>query len=221
MARKTVGELQDELKRKDERIEELRQEIDEQRDLISRLRESAEDYSISIEQWCEAFDMVPTEDGGWTAAPFWLKHNELVEDYRALARDWNKYLPLINREPRNVGRPLAASEAQCVEVLKLHKQGRSLRGIADDTSLGLNTVRTIVAQKHNSDRTTRKHRQRIERVEIDRQQVAKWKRQKRSRDSLRRRASAFLKESRALVQEARASAAPSTAARRPSARLPP
>jgi hypothetical protein len=77
-------------------------------------------------------------------------------------RDWNKYLPRINGEPRNVGRPLAASEAQVVQVLKLRQQGYSLRDIADETSLGLSTVRTIVAQKNGTDRTSKRHRQRIE-----------------------------------------------------------
>jgi hypothetical protein len=32
-----------------------------------------------------------------------------------------------------------------VQVLKLHKAAYSLRGIGEETSLGLNTVRTIVA----------------------------------------------------------------------------
>jgi hypothetical protein len=55
--------------------------------------------------------------------------------------------------PRNVGRPLAASEAQCATVLKLHKAGTSLRAIAEETSLGLRTVRTIVdgRKRHGPD----------------------------------------------------------------------
>jgi hypothetical protein len=55
---------------------------------------------------------------------------------------------LINGRIQPVGRPLAASAAQCAEVLKLHKAGRSLRGIVEDTNLGLNTVRTIVGKAH-------------------------------------------------------------------------
>jgi hypothetical protein len=133
--KRSTGELEDELKARDRRIEELRAEIDEDRDLIRRLREHAEEYSESIESWCEAFGMVMTESGGWTWEPFWEEHNKLVEDYNELVRLWNRYLPRINREPRNVGRPLAASEAQCAEVLRLRKQGRSLRGIVDDTTL--------------------------------------------------------------------------------------
>jgi hypothetical protein len=58
---------------------------------------------------------------------------------------------------RNAGRPLAASEAQVEEVLKL----RSLRGIAEDTSLGLPIVRTIIDKGDSRDRTSIKHLQRI------------------------------------------------------------
>jgi hypothetical protein len=203
MARKTVGELEDEIKRKDERIEELREEIDEQRDLISRLREHAEEYHRSIEAWCETFDMTMTEDGCWTWEPFWDEHNELIDDYNDLVRRWNKYLPKINGELRNVGRPLAASHAQVAAVLKLDKAGYSLRGIVDETGLTFATVRTIVARKNGTDRTTKKHRQRLERIDIERARLAKWKRQKRTGDALPKRANAFLEEGRALVKEAK------------------
>jgi hypothetical protein len=171
--------------------------------LIQRLREHAEDYDRSIEAWCEAFGMEMNEDGMWTWKPFREEHNKLVEDYNKLVRSWNQCLPLINREPRNVGRPLAASEAQRADVLRLHKQGMSLRGITEELTLGFQTVRTIVAQKDKRDRTTKKHRQRLEYIEIDRQQVAKWKRQKRTGDVLPRRVNAFLKEGRELVKEAK------------------
>jgi hypothetical protein len=198
----TVGELQDELKRKDERIEELRQEIDEQRELIQRLREHAEDYSQSIESWCEAFEMEMT-DNGWTWAPFVERHNKLVEDYSDLARVLNKYLPLINREPRNVGRPIAASEAQIREVRQRHRAGESLRNIAEEMTLGLQTVRTVISQKGGKDRTTRHHRQRLERIDIDQQQRRKWKRQRQIGNRLPSRVNALLKEGKALVKEAK------------------
>ncbi len=50
-------------------------------------------------------------------------------------------------------------------MLKLHKAGRSLRWIAEETSLGFSTVRTIVDKGSGADRTTRKHRERVERIE--------------------------------------------------------
>src|SRR6516225_8306035 len=108
-----IGELEDEIKHKDRRIEELRQEIDEQRELIQRLREHAEDYANVFEQWKELFEMTMTDKGTYTWGPWWDNHNKLIDDYNDLVRRWNKYLPLINSDiKRNVGRPLAASEAQ-------------------------------------------------------------------------------------------------------------
>jgi hypothetical protein len=44
--------------------------------------------------------------------------------------------------PRNVGRPLEASEAQRAQVLKLRKGSMLLRAIAEEVSLGLQTVRS-------------------------------------------------------------------------------
>jgi hypothetical protein len=199
---RSVAELEDELKVRDRRIEELRKEIDENRDLIQRLREHAEDYVNCLEAWKDALGMVMTEDGKWTWAPFWDDHNALIDDYNELVRDWNKWLPLINREPRNVGRPLAASEAQVAEVWKLRKGGRSLRGIAEDTSLGLDTVRTIVGKMIGRDRTTRKHRSRLERIDNRRQQVT-WKRQRRTGNALPGRAQRVVEEGNALIKEAK------------------
>jgi hypothetical protein len=208
--KRSIEQLEDEVKVRDRRIEELRKEIvelrkeiDEQRDLITRLREHADDYANCMESWKESFGMEMTEDGAWTWKPFWDQYDKLIDDYNALVRKWNKYLPLINREPRNVGRPLAASEAQVAEVRKLRKAGRSLRGIAEDTSLGLDTVRTIVGKMTGGDRTARKYRNRLERIELDRDLQTSRKRQRRVRDGLPRRARRIVEEGQALVKEAK------------------
>lgn len=79
--KRRIGELEDELKRRDRRIEELRREADEQRDLITRLREHTEDYLNCMERWKETFGMTITEDGSWTWEPFWDEHNALIDDY--------------------------------------------------------------------------------------------------------------------------------------------
>ena len=203
LGKRTVGELEDELKARDRRIEELRTEIDELRDLVTRLREQDEDADNLIESWIEAFNMVLNEDGKYSYAPFVDDYEKTVDEYADLVRRWNKYVHIFNMQNRNVGRPLAASEAQVAEVRKLHRQGRSLRGIADDTSLGLPTVRTIVGQMNGDDRTTQKHRDRLERIEIDRQQIAEWKRERRTGDALPKSVQAALKQGRELAKEAR------------------
>ena len=203
LGKRTVGELEDELKARDRRIEELRTEIDELRDLVTRLREQDEDADNLIESWIEAFNMVLNEDGKYSYAPFVDDYEKTVDEYADLVRRWNKYVHIFNMQNRNVGRPIAASESQISEVRKLRRQGRSLRGIADDTSLGLPTVRTIIGQMNGDDRTTQKHRDRLERIELDRQQIAEWKRRRRTRDALPKRMQATLKQGRALAKEAR------------------
>lgn len=131
--------------------------------------------------WKETFQMTMNEDGRWTWEPFWEEHWKMIDDYNELARLWNKHLPLINGRTQPIGRPVAASEAQQVAVLKLRRAGRSLRGIAEDTSLSFSTVRTIVGRRNGTDRTTVKHRARIE---LDRQQAASRKRRKRTGEGL-------------------------------------
>ena len=85
---------------------------------------------------------------------------------------------------------------------KLRRQGTSLRAIAEDTSLGLDTVRTIVGKMNLKDRTTNKHRQRIERIDL-RQEIASWKRQRRSGGALPKRVQAVIEAANELVTEAK------------------
>jgi uncharacterized coiled-coil protein SlyX len=197
-----ISELEDQLKQRDRRIEELRQEIDEQRDLIQRLRENAENYTNCMEAWRDAFGMELT-DGGWTLKPFLNQYQKILDDYGALIRDWNKYLPLINGEPRPVGRPLAASEAQIDTVRKLHKDRMSLRDIMIETNLSFSTVRTIVGQLNRTDPTTKKHKARFERIEQDKAQAVRSKWQQRTINTLPKRAQALVEQGKALVTEAK------------------
>jgi chromosome segregation ATPase len=60
----------DELRLKDRRIEELRREIDEARDLIKRMEEQIDDAEAAIERWIEAFGMEKDANDAWTWAPF-------------------------------------------------------------------------------------------------------------------------------------------------------
>lgn len=198
-----IGELKDEIKHRDRRIEELRQEIDEQRDLIQRLREHVEDNVDCMENWKETFDMEQVETGKWGWKPFWDEHWQTIDDYNKLVHDWNKYLPLINGRRQNVGRPLGASEAQVVAVLKLRKAGSSIRAIVEETSLAKSTIETIISKHNGTDRTTQKHRDRIERIEIDRERLTSWKRQKRTGAALPKRAQRVVEEGRALIKEAK------------------
>jgi DNA repair exonuclease SbcCD ATPase subunit len=225
----TKGELQDELKARDKRIEELRAEIDDLRDLNQRMGENVEDWENIIERWKEAFDMVLDDDGKWSWNPFLMEllkhkaeaeitrreHNELVEKHNALVQKWNRKL-LIGHQP--VGRPLAASESQIAQVLNLRAAGTSLRAIAEETSLGLNTVRTIVDKKQNAGRAGRRARMlmrsmkasgweadadEIERDPDERKGAIKFRRQKRAIDALPKQIERVIEDGRALVKEAK------------------
>jgi hypothetical protein len=144
--------------------------------------------------------MVLNDDGKWTSAE-WIKDCEAYHD-RYVELQWNKFVPDYNATVlrRNVGCPLAASEAQVAQVRKLHKQGVSLRGIVDETSLGLRTVRTIVDQGDGRDRTTIKH---LERIDPERKLEASWRARKRTRAALPKHINETLEKGRELVKEAR------------------
>jgi hypothetical protein len=202
--RTTIGELQDELKHRARRIEELRREIDEQRDLIKRQQEQIDDYDALMEQWATAFRMEQNADGEWSWAPFIEAVKEVRQQRDKLLRDWNRFVDEYNAvvvpRRRNVGRPIAASDAQQDEVRKLRKGGHSLRAIAEETSLGLQTVVTILSKDERTDRASRKH---LQRIDPDRAAALRWKAQARAINGIPGTVNRLLKTSRALHKEAK------------------
>jgi hypothetical protein len=71
-----------------------------------------------IDEWIQAFEMVPDEKGVWRWRASFAEGDEWFVRYDALLRKWNKFVPEYNARvaPRNVGRPLAASNTQCLQV---------------------------------------------------------------------------------------------------------
>jgi hypothetical protein len=196
------GWFRDQLRQRDRLIAELRQEQDEATDLLRRFGEYEDDYNATLESWQEAFGMVLNNSNQWTWEPFWKENWELVDKYNELVKLWNRNVAAF-AGLQDVGRPLGASDAQVAAVTKLHKQGKSLRAIVDETSLSFRTVRTIVERKQGTDRTTRARRQKIERIEIDKFQRAHWRRQKRDGDALPKRVAGVIETGKALVTEAK------------------
>jgi hypothetical protein len=204
MAKPSIGALQDELKARDKRIEELRGEIDELRDLLKRMEEQIDDGHSVIDSWIEAFGMQLNEHGAYTFAP-WVNHAlEFRDDYRALQQKWNRFVGEYNAvvvpRQRNVGRPLAASDAQQDQVLKLRKAGQSLRNIADETGLGLRTVCTIVDKGVGADRTSVKH---LQRIDPDRAAILRERSMARAIKALPRQINVTLEAGRDLLKEAK------------------
>jgi hypothetical protein len=197
-----IAELEDELKQRDRRINELKADLAKAEALITEMREHVEDADAVIDSWIEAFAMVQGDDGKWSYDEWIDQCQEYQQRYRDLLRDWNQFVPDYNAavRRRNVGRPLAASEAQVATVLKLHKGDMSLRDIAEETSLGLQTVRTIVAQSSGNDRTMVG---RLERIDPNRREVLAWRARKRTRDALPKRINETLAKGDELVKEAK------------------
>jgi hypothetical protein len=102
--------------------------------------------------------------------------------------------------PRDIGRPLAASDTQRHEVLTLHKQRKSRRWIAEATGLGLRTVRTIIGKADGTDRTSVK-RGKLRRRELNKARQATWRARKRVRDGLPKRINDVLKSGEELLKQ--------------------
>jgi septal ring factor EnvC (AmiA/AmiB activator) len=197
-----IDELEDQLKQKERRLQELKADLDKANNLVERMREHVQDSSDLIDSWIEAFGMELDESGTWTYAK-WVSASEMWHDkYVTVVQEWNRFVPEYNStvRRRNVGRPLAASDAQHQTVLKLRKAGHSLRDIAEETSLSLNTVRTIVDQRDRRDRTSIKH---LERIRRDMGEERTWQSRKRTRHGLPRRIATLRQQGEELRKEAK------------------
>jgi hypothetical protein len=208
-----IATLEDELKQRDSRIKELTNERDEERELVSKMREHVEDCDAQIQRWIEAFDMEQNDRGVWEWRASFVEGNEWFEKYDALLREWNRFVPEYNAMlalvderrqagtlvKRERGRPLAATPEQRQTVFSLREQGVSLRGIADEVGLNLQTVRTLIGKIDGTDRTSK----RLQRIASDRAAAARWRARKRTRDGLPKHINETLAKGRELVKEAK------------------
>jgi hypothetical protein len=86
------------------------------------------------------------------------------------------------------------------KIVKLRAEGTPLRLIVDETSLGMQTVRTIIGRKQRTDRTSVK---RIERLGVDKSELIRAKARKRTRDALPKRINEMLEQGAELIREAK------------------
>jgi DNA repair exonuclease SbcCD ATPase subunit len=196
-----VHKLEDALKEAERRIAEFKAERDEALDLVHRMENQVEDSSATINRWIEAFKMQLNDDGCWDF-PDVDPYDDLFTKHEDLVKRWNKFIPAYNRSvaPKEIGRPLDASAAQCAQVLKLRKAGTSLREIAEETSLGLQTVRTIVGRGTQTDRASAR---RLQRIDPERAAANAHKARKRTRDALPKQINEVLDQGAALLKEAK------------------
>ena len=200
--------MQDEIKRRDERIAELRDEIDENRDLIRRQREHIEEDTNYLETFITTFGLRMNEDGEWTNGDFIKLHNQMIDDEVKQIADYNKLVDRFNDllhryqdvrgNKRPVGRLVAASATQQTQALAYHKDGKSIRWIAESMTLSRRTVSTIIDKADDVDRTTTKRR-----VKLGLEPKPRPKRRKWSINHLPKQATALAEQARELDTEAR------------------
>ncbi len=201
-----IEELEADLRYRDDQIKELRADNSRAFDLVAEMRGHAEDGNALLDSWKEAFGMELRDDGMWVFKPDEVAeaYGTLFEKHDQLIRGYNKLVGKYNRivAPRGLGRPLQASDAQVKEVRKLRKAKASLRAIAEQTGLGLGTVRTIVGKDAGTDRTS-KRTNLLRKREIDRQRAAVYRVRKRACDLLPKRITETRKRGETLIKAAK------------------
>ena len=199
-----IAKLEDEVKQLKRQNAELRVERDAADKLVAAQADHIEDANAFMDRLVEALDLVLDDNGQWTWNEWVQKRDELWEKNQELIRDWNAFVPKYNAvvapRVRNFGRPLAASPAQQADVLKRRKAGESLRGIAEDTGLSFQTVRTIVDKPDRKDRATLA---RLERRQRDRHAEAGERLRKKARDALPRHINEMIKRGAELRKRAK------------------
>ena len=181
-----IYQLEDELKAAKQRIEELRAERDEANAAVASFIEHYDERREIMQRWRITLGMVE-RDGVWvweSDHPI-ISVREMAAAYIELRRAYNRLLQLY--DPADVGRPLAASEAQVAQVLKLRKEGTPYRLIMDETGLGLQTVRTIIGREKHTDRTTIKQKRKRKHMPdevLDKFKLAALRANKRDFDAL-------------------------------------
>jgi hypothetical protein len=195
-----IADLERELKFKDRRIEELKLELDEQRELVRRFEEHAQEDAEYLEDFILTFGLVLNDNGEWTNGEANAEHDRVVEKYSDLIARYNKLVGRFNRNIARVnpvGRPLAASEEQQAQIIRHHKAGKSSRWIAEEMNLSWRTVTTVTGKHDGTDRTTAQRRLKLG-LEP---KIKDWRITSRKR--LPKAATAHLEKGRKLIKEAK------------------
>jgi hypothetical protein len=94
--------------------------------------------------------------GRWSNGELSEKHNELIDKHNDLVRRHNKLVASFNRniaEVNPVGPPIAAYEDERAAIVAHHRNGKSLRWIAEEMNLSRRTVTTVITKIDGTDRT--------------------------------------------------------------------
>jgi DNA repair exonuclease SbcCD ATPase subunit len=194
----------------EQRIEELKESHEARVDTISAMVEQVQECDAQIERWIEAFNMVRNDKGVWMWGDDLIEdRNKWFNEYRRIRDEWNRFVPEYNAvvapsarlaSLRNIGRPLAAGPGQVERIKARRKEGKSLRWIAEEMGLGLQTVRTVLDKADGVDRATLA---RLERIAPDKIAEARSRRAIRDIAALPKRINANLKRNAELIKQAK------------------
>jgi transposase len=172
-----------------DRIIELLEELDKERNLIAGMREhierahkQVERSNQTIKQWIEGLEMTPTDKGwAWEDDPIEC-YNDLLNKYNDLVNKWNRYIGSLKTR-RAIGRPLQASEVQQARVRKLRSVGHTVREIANKTNLSFQTIRTILGHESAAGFRTDKTKNKLRKIEPNQHRMNSWRAPKRTDDA--------------------------------------
>ena len=195
-----IADLERELQFRDRRINELKNEIDGLRQEVREMEDWVTERDAYLEQFITTFGLELDGDGSYRNGDFIQGHQRLADKYNDLVGRHNKLIRRFNANiasVQSVGRPLAASEAQQFQILKLHNTGKSSRWIAEELTLSRRAVTTVIDKDEGTDRTTTQRRLRLglEPKRKDWRQAAIA--------SLPRQATKLRKDAKKLLKEAR------------------
>src|SRR5258706_8078817 len=148
-----IADLERELKFRDRRINELKNEIDGLRQEVREMEDWVTERDAYLEQFITTFGLELDNDGHYRNGNFIRDHQQLFNEHNDLISRYNKLVRRFNANivrVQPVGRPIAASEAQQDRVLKLHKAGKSPRWIADEMGLSRRTVTTVITKSEGT-----------------------------------------------------------------------
>src|SRR4051812_12658637 len=117
-----IADLERELRQRDERIRALKDEVDSSRDLVRQFEERAKEHDEYLEHFVSVFGMQVNAEGFWQWGELIENYNGLIDRNHELRDKFNRLVTAYNRfavPPQPIGRPLAASEAQRAQVLRL------------------------------------------------------------------------------------------------------
>ena len=109
-----IADLERELRLRDERIGELKDEIDESRELVREMEEHAQEHDEYLEMFITTFGLTLNDEGKWGNGEFITGYNALVAQYEDLRGRYNKLVRDFNQyavPPKPVRRQRGAAGA--------------------------------------------------------------------------------------------------------------